>query len=55
MGFDVIMEFIARNPPSILFLGAILVYITGHTDFAYSLLIAGIFLQVLWLIMGRRH
>jgi hypothetical protein len=51
---EVIMRFIARNPPSILFLGAILVALSGNTDFAYDLLIAGIILQVLWLLLFSR-
>lgn len=51
---DIIMKFIARNPPSILFLGAILVFLMGETDFAYTLLVAGIFLQVIWLVLFRR-
>lgn len=52
---SVIMKFIASNPPSILFLGAILVYLLGERDFAYSLLLAGIFIQVVWLILFRRR
>jgi len=52
---SVIMKFIANNPPSILFLGVILVYLLGETDFAYTLLVAGIFLQVLWLFFFRRR
>ena len=53
---NIIMEFIAKNPPSLLILGAILLYILGHTDFANTLLVAGVFLQVLWLVLrgGRR-
>jgi hypothetical protein len=49
------MKFIANNPPSILFLGAILVFLIGERDFAYTLLVAGILLQVLWLLMFRRR
>ena len=52
---SVIMKFIASNPPSILFLGAILVFLLGERDFAYILLVAGIFIQVLWLFLFRRR
>ena len=50
---SVIMEFIAKNPPSILFLGAILVYLFGEHDFAFILLATGVILQVLWLVLRR--
>lgn len=52
---NVIMKFIASNPPSILFLGAILVFLIGERDFAYTLLVAGILLQVIWLFLYRRR
>jgi len=47
------MHFFARNPPSILFLGAILLAVIGKIDFAYNLLIAGVVLQIFWLILRR--
>jgi len=50
---NVIMKFIASNPPSILFLGAILLLIMGEKDFAMILLVAGVFLQMAWLLLRR--
>jgi hypothetical protein len=55
MSLEVVMKFIASNPPSILFLGAVLMALFGNMDFAYELLITGVFLQILWLIFMRRR
>jgi hypothetical protein len=55
----VIMKFIANNPVSILFLGAILLIILGaysnydFTNFAIILLITGVLLQVIWIFRRR--
>jgi hypothetical protein len=51
ISLEVIMKFIASNPPSILFLGAILLALVGNKEFAYDLLAAEIFLQILWLVV----
>lgn len=66
MSLEVIMKFIAKNPPSILFLGAILLMITSAlipnsqqakilVDFAYNCFWAGILLQILWIIYKLLH
>jgi hypothetical protein len=51
---EIVMRFVARNPPSILFLGAILFALLGNMNFAYDLLVVGVVLQVLWLLLFRR-
>jgi hypothetical protein len=51
---NILMQFIAKNPPSILLLGAVLLYLIGNTETANVLLVGGIFLQVLWLVLRRR-
>jgi len=48
------MQFIAKNPPSILLLGAVLFYLLKDTNTGNILLASGILLQVLWLVMRRR-
>ncbi len=53
MDLEVVMHFFAKNPPSILFLGALLLVLVGQGDFAYDFLIAGVFLQVLWLVLRK--
>ncbi len=54
MVLDIIMHFFARNPPSILFLGAILMFVLDKSDIGYPLLVVGIFLQILWLVFKMR-
>jgi hypothetical protein len=54
MSLEIVLHFFARNPPSILFLGAILMFIFNKSDIGYTLLVVGIFLQVLWLVFKMR-
>ena len=56
---EVIMRFIANNPVSILFLGAILFFLLSGEDPSFGeiasvLLVVGIILQVIWMLT-RRH
>lgn len=42
-------SFIARNPPSLLIAGGILLYILGEHGTATFLIFLGVILQILWL------
>jgi len=46
-------SFIARNPPSLLIAGGVLLYILGDHGTATLLVFLGVLLQILWLLRFR--
>jgi len=51
--FKTIVKIIAKNPPSIAIAFGGVMIISGQTEAGYAFLYAGVFLQVLWLIMKK--
>lgn len=45
-----IVRIMARNPPSIAIAAAVLLALAGQSSEAYTFLVAGILMQVLWII-----
>jgi threonine/homoserine/homoserine lactone efflux protein len=50
-----IIQIIAKNPPSILFVLAFLSLVLGYRDWAVNFAILGVVLQVLWLVLFSRR
>jgi len=46
-------SFIAKNPPSLLIAGGILLYILGDRGISVPLILFGIGLQILWLFKNK--
>jgi len=48
---EVILKFVATNPPSIALAGGILLMLTGNAELGKQVFTTGVGLQVLWLVV----